>query len=348
LLSRGKVDQGTSALLTLRQSLDVRQEVRDILASMREEEEAITQELLQSGGQSVNSNPLQTTALSPAKGGVRASVESLASSSQVTSHGFGSQPSLRALLQRPSAQRALILACMLQAGQQLCGINTVMYYGASIFTMDGVSAKIAIWLTVGLAICNCIGSCLSSYFQDRLGRRLLTLWSMSAVSFSLAVISISFWATPSSVTDSNNSGDGIAAVTKSTWLLFVSICLYLLCYSSGMGSTPWTICAEIFPASVRGSGNSVSTGTNWISAFVVSISFLSIIKATSASGAFMLYSIVSFGLFIFYYKYLPETGGIELESMKSLLDDDAMWGHQSGCCKSKDGRGTYAPCESQT
>lgn len=49
------------------------------------------------------------------------------------SGGLKASVTVRGLLEDPRIRRALILGCGLQLLQQLCGINTVMYYSASIF-----------------------------------------------------------------------------------------------------------------------------------------------------------------------------------------------------------------------
>jgi len=49
--------------------------------------------------------------------------------------------------QHPPTRRALILGCGLMFLQQFAGINTVMYYAASIYEMAGYSKNASIWLS---------------------------------------------------------------------------------------------------------------------------------------------------------------------------------------------------------
>jgi MFS transporter, SP family, galactose:H+ symporter len=62
------------------------------------------------------------------------------------------------------------------------------------------------------------------------------------------------------------------------WLAASGIFLYLLSFSIGMGSTPWTVNSEIYPLHLRGIGNSIVATTNWVSNFTVSIFFLTLLK----------------------------------------------------------------------
>ncbi|PIK57971.1 putative proton myo-inositol cotransporter [Apostichopus japonicus] len=61
-------------------------------------------------------------------------------------NGVSSNKLLR-MLKTPTVRRALMLGCGLQMFQQLAGINTIMYYSASIIRMSGVkNDQVVIWL----------------------------------------------------------------------------------------------------------------------------------------------------------------------------------------------------------
>lgn len=103
------------------------------------------------------------------------------------------KPLILQMLQTPSLQRALLVGCGLQMFQQLAGINTVMYYGATIIEMAGVKTKSqAIWLNAAVAGVNFICTIFGVYLVEKIGRRLLTLGSMAGVVLSLAVLAIGF------------------------------------------------------------------------------------------------------------------------------------------------------------
>jgi len=93
----------------------------------------------------------------------------------------------------PPTRRALGIGCLLMLFQQISGINTIMYYSATVVQMAGIgSASSAIWITAvinGLYLAAC-GIGLATV--ERLGRRLLLLFSLGGVILSLIIIGAGF------------------------------------------------------------------------------------------------------------------------------------------------------------
>ncbi|KAI0234397.1 Proton myo-inositol cotransporter [Lamellibrachia satsuma] len=102
-------------------------------------------------------------------------------------------PILWRILWTPHVRRALLVGCALQLFQQICGINTVMYYSATIIKMAGVrSGSMAIWLAVIPAAVNFMFTFVGLYLVERLGRRKLTLASLVGSMVSLAILAVGF------------------------------------------------------------------------------------------------------------------------------------------------------------
>lgn len=91
-------------------------------------------------------------------------------------------------------RKRLIVGCGLMVFQQLCAINTVMYYSATIIEMSGFHNQgQAIWLAAGVAFFNFAFSFVGVYLVERVGRRTLTLSSLAGVTFALALLSTGFY-----------------------------------------------------------------------------------------------------------------------------------------------------------
>lgn len=119
-------------------------------------------------------------------------------------------------IRSPSVVRALTLGCFLQALQQLCGINTVMYYGATIIQMAGFTdTSTAIWLSAVVSFSNFLFTFVGIYLVDRAGRRLLTLASLAGVVLSLLALGASFYAAEVLSTPVISGGAGVCSEASS-------------------------------------------------------------------------------------------------------------------------------------
>lgn len=97
------------------------------------------------------------------------------------------------IFQSAPVRRALMLGCLLQMFQQIAGINTVMYYSATIIQMAGFyDTTKAIWLSALVASVNFLFTFVGLYLVERVGRRRLTLGSLFGVVLSLAFLAVGF------------------------------------------------------------------------------------------------------------------------------------------------------------
>jgi len=97
------------------------------------------------------------------------------------------------MLGHSAVRRALVVGCGLQMFQQIGGINTVMYYSATIIKMSGVSSiAMSVWLSAVTAFVNFAFTFVGMAVVDRAGRRKLTLVSMGGVALSLGILAIGF------------------------------------------------------------------------------------------------------------------------------------------------------------
>jgi SP family myo-inositol transporter-like MFS transporter 13 len=362
LCQSGQVDKGTLALRQLRDAYDVREELSDILDSIQVERDEAEAEFgpssffpspspsLSAASPLYQREPSSPTSaankqpLGPLQGSTYFSPPSSSSPSSSSTGALAPppRPTLSALLSKPRLRRPLLLGVLLQVAQQLAGVNTVMYYSSTLFTSTGaVSTTGAVWLSLGTAACNFVGSIAGHRWTDKVGRRRLLLGSTVAVIASLLAIAAAFkyndlvldvgteTASSSSSSSSSRRLQDVLRTDSATfqvWACFAAMCLYLLVFAPGLGSVPWTVCSEIFPTSCRGAAASVTTSANWAANFAVSASFLSIVGALGTPGTFVLSAGATAVLGLWLYLYLPETQGLPLEDVKGLFSD-AAWGH---------------------
>ncbi|XP_043084046.1 solute carrier family 2 member 13b isoform X2 [Puntigrus tetrazona] len=133
--------------------------------------------------------------LSRIRGGVNVDeeYESIRSGIEEEEIDAGGGPVLWRILTFAPARRALIVGCGLQTFQQLSGINTVMYYSATILQMSGVQDdRTAIWLAAATAFTNFLFTLVGVWLVERVGRRKLTLGSILGTAASLTILAAGF------------------------------------------------------------------------------------------------------------------------------------------------------------
>ncbi|KAI9269870.1 general substrate transporter [Sporodiniella umbellata] len=201
---------------------------------------------------------------------------------------------------KPSYGQPLLIACLLQAAQQLSGFNTVMYYAATILTMADFQDPTTLALLVALA--NMVFTVMAIYWIDRQGRRWILILTMLTMILSLGLLGLCFQR------DTGSHG----------WLLFALVA-YVASYALGLGYIPWVVQAELFPLPLRGKANGIATATNWLFNFLVASTFLSMTQWLSPSGTFWFYALVSALLWVLITRFLPETANKSLEEIGSLF-----------------------------
>jgi len=88
---------------------------------------------------------------------------------------------------------AIVVGCGLQIFQQISGINTVMYYSASIIQMAGYNDQQAIWFTILPASANFVFTIVGLFLIEQVGRQKLLIVSLIGAVFWFAMLSMSFF-----------------------------------------------------------------------------------------------------------------------------------------------------------
>jgi SP family myo-inositol transporter-like MFS transporter 13 len=97
---------------------------------------------------------------------------------------------LHSILFVPVNRRALIVACGMQAFQQLCGFNTLMYYSATLFKQIGFDQPTAVGLIVSGT--NFLFTLFALKYIDIIGRRTIMLFSAPGMVVGLTLASVAF------------------------------------------------------------------------------------------------------------------------------------------------------------
>lgn len=204
----------------------------------------------------------------------------------------------RLLFRSPFIQ-PLIIGTILSIFQQITGINAVIYYAPKILQQAGYgSVSSALFASIAIGCINVLATPLSAWLLDRVGRKPLLLIGSAFMTLSLGVLSFAF-------------------LYDSPWVHLLSISslvLYVGCFALSLGPVTWVVLAELYPLHMRGKAMSVAIFANWLFNYVVSFTFLDLMRGLGSAGIFFLYAVMGILAFIFAYRYIPETMGKNLDT----------------------------------
>jgi sugar porter (SP) family MFS transporter len=215
-----------------------------------------------------------------------------------------SRENWRALLS-PAARRGLIIAVGFVVLQQLCGINTVIYYGPQIFGLAGIdSNQHAILATLLVSVMNMLATVIALFLVDRIGRKPLLYWGIGGMLGSLLLLAFTF-----------GRHAGVSHATGVTAI--VCLVAYITCFAASMGPIAWILVGEVFPLRLRSRGAAAATIGYGISNTLVSLSFLTVIHRIGNALTFGILGFFCVATLLFTFFIIPETKGRELESIST-------------------------------
>ncbi|KAK0199325.1 general substrate transporter [Desarmillaria ectypa] len=218
------------------------------------------------------------------------------------------------MLTNPVYRRALIVGCGLQAFQQLCGFNTLMYYSATLFASIGFDQPTAVGLIVSGT--NFIFTIIALLCIDRIGRRRIMIFSSPGMIFGLTLASISFHYL--TINTGGNLIKGSDYPNSWSAIVLLSMIIFVASYATGLGNVPWQQ-GELFALEIRGVGTSLATATNWAANLLINSTYLSLMDKITPSGAFGFYAGLCLLGWLFVIFCYPETAGLSLEEVMMVF-----------------------------
>lgn len=205
----------------------------------------------------------------------------------------------------PAARRGLLIAVGFVVLQQLCGINTIIYYGPQIFALAGIgSNQHAILASLLVTMVNMLATLIALFCVDRIGRKPLLYGGVGGMLISLLLLVLTFGRV-SGVTHAT----GIAAV--------ICLMVYITCFAASMGPIAWILVGEVFPLRLRSRGAAAATLGYGISNTLVSLTFLTVIHRIGNAFTFASLGFFCIVTLLFTWLVIPETKGRDLESISA-------------------------------
>jgi sugar porter (SP) family MFS transporter len=205
----------------------------------------------------------------------------------------------------PAVRGSLFIAVGFMLLVPATGINAVLYYGPQIFSLAGISSdKTAIFATFLVAITNVLATVIALVLVDRAGRKPLLFAGLGGMTVALLMLAVCFH-------NQAALGHSLGLIATSCLMFFIT------CYAFSLGPIAWILVSEVFPLRLRGRGVAAATLSFGTSNFIVSLTFLSLLKAAGTSLTFIIYGAFCILTLIFVRYVIPETKGRELESISA-------------------------------
>ena len=207
--------------------------------------------------------------------------------------------------------RRTVMAACGQMFQQMCDINLITYYATTIIQqylgLDAVQSRI---LAASIYLTQPLGGFLAYFTIDRLGRRVLMLWSAVGMSISMAIL-----AGTNSL--KNNAGAMITAVVFLIVFEFIS--------TVGYSGLTFLYATEMAPLQLRAAISAVSTTAvstfNFLLAEVMPVGF-----DTISWRYYIIFAVLNAAIAPIVYFFFPKTNGRSLEEIDEIfLQSKTIW-----------------------
>ncbi|XP_063708636.1 solute carrier family 2, facilitated glucose transporter member 8-like [Culicoides brevitarsis] len=203
----------------------------------------------------------------------------------------GRKSSFLDIFRSKANQWALTIVVGLFVLQQLSGSTAIMYYSTSIFMKaagsEGSFFSPAI-STIMLSSVSLVFAAVNPIIVDRLGRKIILLFSAAGMAF--AMVSINFFFIGLFFLFDAKEASFLSSIS---WLPIASLLLFVIVYSIGFGTVPFTIHSEIFAPEVKSQASTIIAMTTQITGFLVTKYFIVISNAIGEHWSFWIFTIFS-------------------------------------------------------
>lgn len=223
--------------------------------------------------------------------------------------GIDHRPSFRDLVTPLGRLKPIVwVAIGFMILNQFTGINVIFYYSNALWSAVGFTEQDSFTITAITSLINIAATLIGMTLVDRVGRRPLLLAGSIGMVIAQGGLAIIFGTAP--MVNGSPVLSGAAGP-----LALVCANGFVLAFGITWGTVSWGMLSEMFPNAMRSAGMSVGTAVQYISNFVVTVSFpvLLSLNVGLVYGLFAFFALVSF---FFGLKFMKETKGVALEDME--------------------------------
>ncbi|UJR33853.1 hypothetical protein I4U23_021275 [Adineta vaga] len=203
----------------------------------------------------------------------------------------------------------LVTSLVLNAVQQLSGINAVFFYSGDMFSLAGLRDEKVLWGVLATGVINLIATLIALKLIELLGRRPLIIWPLAAIIVVMVGLTIFI------VLNRKNPEDKREALAI---VSIVFILIFIILFAIGLGPIPYVYSNEVFVVEARAAGLSLAMFMNWFCNFLVALLFLPL-QSVIGGYVFLIFCLFVAIAFVLLFFKMPETKN------KKLHEIEAFW-----------------------
>ncbi|XP_072243084.1 solute carrier family 2, facilitated glucose transporter member 11-like [Leuresthes tenuis] len=223
------------------------------------------------------------------------------------------------LLADRSMRLQVLTIVVLNAAQQLNGVNAMYFYADYVFRQSGIPTDKIPYATVGTGACECITALTCGMLIERLGRKLLIaggyiLMSICCILFTLTL-----------------AFQDVSPVFP--YLTVACVFAFVLSFGLGPGGVTNILTTELFTQTTRPAAFMIAGSVNWLSFFFIGLVFPFIVIGLQ-HYCFLVFFVVCSSVSVYILLVLPETKN------KSFVEIQNEFQSDKTKASSSDGAGT--------
>lgn len=204
--------------------------------------------------------------------------------------------------------------------QQFSAVCIILFFANDIFAAAGTSISPED-CTIIIGAIQVAVLFVATLLTDRLGRKVLLLFSSAVASLSLALLGLCFHF---------KKVQGDSFLESYGWLPLAALSVYFVGYSSGLGPLPWVLLGEMLPLRVKGFATGICTAFCFGCGFLVVKEYHDMQQLMGTDGTYWMFAVVVATCFFVVLFFVPETKG------RSLEDIERIFGNTTSSVSSED------------
>lgn len=197
----------------------------------------------------------------------------------------------------------LLTGIGLGIGQQVTGINAIMYYGQTVLVESGFERQAALVATIAPGVIAVLGGVVALWMMDRVDRRTTFVLGFGLTTICQVLIGVASLVL--------QPGD-----PARPYVILALVVAFVGAMQTFLNVAFWVTLSELFPMRMRGLGVGIGAFANWMTNATLALAFPSLVASVGISGTFFGFAVLGACALAFVLWRLPETRGRTLEALE--------------------------------